>query len=113
MGRRSNLCIHGGSHHLGLPEVSVRFQEDLQGTACEHTPIGLKSRLHLEPVEIAIETGQQGDREAHVDDRRRLAFRATSGFMGVLVCTSSFLPPARRGTVAMSGASMDLILTRT
>ena len=84
----------------------VCLQKELQGAACDHAPIGLESRLHLQPVEIAIQTGQQGDREAHVDDRRRFAFGTTPGLFGVPVCVGRFLPSAWRGTAAMIGSSM-------
>jgi hypothetical protein len=41
--------------------------------------MGRESRLPLQPVESAIQTGPQGDREALVDERRRCALRAPSG----------------------------------
>jgi hypothetical protein len=86
----------------------VGLQKELQSPACDHAPIGLESRLHLQPVEIAIKTRNRttGKRTLTIVDGS--PFGRPLGFMGVLVCASRFLPSAWRCTVAMMGSSTDL-----
>src|SRR5262249_40123109 len=56
---------------------AVRRQKALQRSPRDHTAIGLEARLPLQPIEIAIELGHEGEREPHIDNRRWRAFGTT------------------------------------
>ena len=60
----------------------VRREKELERPPGNHAPIGLEPRLPLEPVEIAIQLGQEREREPHVHNRRGLAFWAARRLRG-------------------------------
>jgi len=53
-------------------------QKDVQGTPSDHAAVGLEPRLLLKPSEVAIEPCHEGQREPHIDNGRRLPWRAAN-----------------------------------
>ena len=51
-------------------------QKEFQGAPRHHPPVRLEPRLLLKPSEVAIEPCHEGQREPHIDNGRRLPWRA-------------------------------------
>ena len=67
-----------------------------QGPPRDHATVGLEAGLALEPIEVAIQLGHQGEREPYVDNGRRCAFRTAYRQLAVGLPPDGLLPPGQR-----------------
>ena len=82
---RDNACYRRQCHLLpSLTVASVEACDAKKSSKArrDHATVGLEAGLALEPIEVAIQLGHQGEREPHVDNGRRCAFRTAYRQLG-------------------------------